>query len=249
VAAYRQLARHLGSERPFYGLQAMGIDTDQEPQSSVEEMAAWYLDAILQLVPRGPYHLGGWSFGALVAFEMARQLRQRGEEVATLVICDTPAPGALPENDEDESEILARLATDAGLPVFAETLRQLNEEDRLLHLAGLAVQAGFLPEKVAIRHLRRRYHVYKATHMAARRYRPGAYDRPITLLRAALPINEEVARFAAKHPEYGWERFAPAVAVHEAPGTHLSLMEEPQVRKLADVLQRILETPDADHPS
>ena len=86
------LAQHLGRECPFYGLQALGLDGRSAPHASIEEMAAAYLVEIQQLQPTGPYRFAGHSSGGWVAFEMARQVRNRGEEVQMVVIVDTPAP-------------------------------------------------------------------------------------------------------------------------------------------------------------
>jgi amino acid adenylation domain-containing protein len=92
VFCFQDLARHLGTDRPFFGLQAPGLDGEREPFTRLEEMAARYIEAIREVQPDGPYHLGGWSLGGLVAFEMAQQLRQGGREVATLALFDVPAP-------------------------------------------------------------------------------------------------------------------------------------------------------------
>ncbi|HEX4382772.1 MAG TPA: amino acid adenylation domain-containing protein [Myxococcales bacterium] len=90
IAGYDALARTLGDDQPFYALSAIGLATGQEPDTSVEEMAARYLTAIRAIRPEGPYLLGGHSFGGLVAFEMARQLGPRASQVFLL---DTAAPG------------------------------------------------------------------------------------------------------------------------------------------------------------
>jgi len=89
VLCYVDLARSLGAARPFYGIQAAGLQGEATPLADVAAMAAHYLGAIRQVQPRGPYLLGGWSMGGTVAFEMALQLRARGEEVARLVLIDT----------------------------------------------------------------------------------------------------------------------------------------------------------------
>lgn len=96
------LARHFGSEQPFYALQARGLDGVQIPHARIEDMASDYIAAIQTIQPQGPYLLGGHSFGSFVAFEMALQLQKQGQEIATLVIFDTPAP--TPENRPVEHE-------------------------------------------------------------------------------------------------------------------------------------------------
>ncbi|MCC5645521.1 amino acid adenylation domain-containing protein [Nostoc sp. CHAB 5824] len=91
VFPYYELAHHLGKNQPFYGLQPIGID-GETPLTRIEDMASHYIEALRSVQPKGPYFLGGWSFGGWVAFEMARQLQNSGEEVALLAVLDTVAP-------------------------------------------------------------------------------------------------------------------------------------------------------------
>jgi acetoacetyl-CoA synthetase len=84
----RQLARTIETDIPVYGLRARGLEPDEEPQASVEEMAQTYVDAIRIMQPEGPYRVAGHSFGALVAFEVARQLTEAGTEVGWLGLID-----------------------------------------------------------------------------------------------------------------------------------------------------------------
>ena len=84
----RQMALAIETDIPVYGLRARGVNPDEEPQGSVEEMARTYVDAIRAFQPQGPYRVAGHSFGALVAFEIARQLTQPGEEVGWLGLID-----------------------------------------------------------------------------------------------------------------------------------------------------------------
>ncbi|MCB9730020.1 MAG: acyltransferase domain-containing protein [Deltaproteobacteria bacterium] len=92
VFPYFELARRLGPDQPFYGLQAAGLDGDEEPDARVEEMAARYLPQIRAIQPEGPYYLGGYSFGCYVAYEMAMRLQAAGAEVALLALVDEGAP-------------------------------------------------------------------------------------------------------------------------------------------------------------
>ncbi len=95
VFPYVELAFQLGENQPFYGLQPKGIDGESSPLTSIEDMAADYIAALRTVQPKGPYFLGGWSFGGLVAFEMAQQLLAAGDEVALLAVLDTLAPVAV----------------------------------------------------------------------------------------------------------------------------------------------------------
>lgn len=89
VLIYRELSQNLGLDQPFYGLQAQGLDGNCPPLSSVEEMAALYAKTIRRQQKHGPYLVGGYCGGGLIAYEVARQLRSQGEEVALLSMFDT----------------------------------------------------------------------------------------------------------------------------------------------------------------
>lgn len=82
----QQLAGHLGADQPFYGIEPEGMDGRRFQRPTVEQMAENYLAAIRKLQPHGPYFLGGYCFGGLVAFEMARILEQQGEPVELLAL-------------------------------------------------------------------------------------------------------------------------------------------------------------------
>ncbi|MCG6137853.1 MAG: amino acid adenylation domain-containing protein [Nostoc sp. LLA-1] len=98
VFPYYELADHLGKNQPFYGLQPIGLDGKTPPLTRIEDMATHYIEALRSVQPKGPYFLGGWSFGGWVAFEMAQQLQKSGEQVALLAVLDTlaPIPGNIP---------------------------------------------------------------------------------------------------------------------------------------------------------
>ncbi len=89
---FRELARNLAPEQPFYGIQALGLDGAHEPFSSIEKMATYYLNEIQKIQPEGPYFLGGASFGGTVALEMSQQLLAAGHQVGLLVIFDHYPP-------------------------------------------------------------------------------------------------------------------------------------------------------------
>jgi pimeloyl-ACP methyl ester carboxylesterase len=97
VLCYVPFAKHLPPDQPFYAFQAAGADVGTEPVRGIERIAAGYIEAMRRVQPTGPYHLGGWSFGGFVAFEMARQLHAAGERVGSLVLLDIEV---LVEHDE-----------------------------------------------------------------------------------------------------------------------------------------------------
>ncbi len=110
VHRFALLARRLGPARSFFGLQAQGLDGSAPPLERVDAMASRYLEEIKRVQPEGPFHLGGWSMGGLVALEMACQLREEGHEVASLVLLDAfPFTGGRAWDDPPPDEALARV--------------------------------------------------------------------------------------------------------------------------------------------
>jgi acyl carrier protein len=93
VLEYRDLARLLGPDQPFYGLQAKGLDGKEEPHTTIKEMADHYLKEMREVQPEGPYLIGGRSSGGTIAFEMACRLAAEGQEVALLALLDTYPAG------------------------------------------------------------------------------------------------------------------------------------------------------------
>ena len=89
VLDFFQLVRHIGLRHPTYGMPAKGLDGLDEPLERIEDMAEFYLDAVREVQPRGPYFLVGYSVGGLVTLEMARRLSARGERVALLAMVDS----------------------------------------------------------------------------------------------------------------------------------------------------------------
>ena len=89
VLLYRNLARHFGNEFSFYGLQSQGLDGNDAPLTTVEEMAEKYLGEIRKVQPQGPYLLGGYCLGGTIAYEIAQRLRRDGDEVALVALMDT----------------------------------------------------------------------------------------------------------------------------------------------------------------
>ncbi len=248
VFCYRELAAALGREQPFYALQARGLESGEPPFESIEEMATAYLEALRAAQPAGPYLLGGWSFGGLVALEMACQLEKVGER-ASLALLDPTAPGAaggsdLPEGAElDDVSSLLLLARDLGgmagvrIALTASDLAPLDPEARLDLVLAHAEAAGALPPGAEPAQVRRLLRLFQANVQAAFAYRAPVCPSPIDLWLAEEGADRE-ARLAV------WERVAAGrLAVHTAAGDHYSLLREPRVRALAEDLVAVF--PDA----
>jgi thioesterase domain-containing protein len=235
VLCYGELARRL-KKVPAYGLQAAGLEEGTEPHETVEEMADCYLDAVRRTAPRGPYRLTGWSFGGLVAFEMARRLSEAGETVEKLVLLDTPVPGSLHLPEPRDSDLLAGLALDLGglagvdLGITPAGLKGLDAEAGLARVLERARDVGALPPGVEAGAFRL-WRVYRANARAARAYRPQPYDGRIVVL--AAEANPFLSRLGLA---LGWQRIAASVAAKTLPADHYGLLRPPVVRQIAEKL-------------
>jgi amino acid adenylation domain-containing protein len=239
VFCYVELARHLGPEQPFYALQALGLDGSQQPLSRVEEMAAHYLETIRGVQPQGPYLLGGWSVGGLIAFEMARQLQARGQEVGLLVLMDSRAQQPHDELEEGgDLEPLAIFALDLGLSLdrlalSAEELGRLSTDEKLALVLEEAKAAKKLPPEVGLPEARHLFRVFESTLIAEERYDPRPYPGQVYLFRARDGSGKETLS-----SDLGWGRYAQGgVTVEEISGDHFSFLQQPHVAQLAERLE------------
>jgi amino acid adenylation domain-containing protein/non-ribosomal peptide synthase protein (TIGR01720 family) len=238
VFCFTALARTLTADRPVYGIQAHSLEETKRPHASIEEMAAAYLPDILRVQPDGPYHLCGYSLGGLIAYELARLLRERGHEVATLVLLDSS-----PELDADLPSLAELDAMDEvdflvsefaeHLPVTEEMLRGLPPDARLPKIMELARAASLLAEHMDLRTMGQYVDIARAHTRAALAYRPRPYAGSALLLRSAGPDAPGDA-----DPTLGWGRLVDGdLDVRVVPGTHITMMDEPHLAVLVEHLR------------
>ncbi len=227
VLCYQSLARRLGSDQPLYGLQAAELHR-QEQAPSIEEMATYYRDAIRAIQPEGPYFLGGWSMGGVIAFEMARQFEAEGQRVAFVGLFDSHLPSRN-EVDNNEEGLLNRFMNDlAGMSNLKFSQAAENEEP-LEHLLFEAQRMNILPPSVDAAYIKSLFVTFKKNLAAISRYQPESYSGRITLFPASAFTSGEQVEVT-----YGWHRFAAQVdAGHVLPGDHYTILRDPQVEVLA----------------
>lgn len=247
VLNLRHLAHLIGTDRPVYGLQARGLYGDAAPHEDLVEAARDYLAEVRVVQPHGPYFLGGFSGGGITAFEMARQLRAEGEEVAALVLLDTPLPQR----------------------------RALTREDRLaiqkleLRAQGVGYVWRWARNRVAWEIEKRRpkvdetsdapqFHnaaIEQAFYAAISRYQVGPWDGPMVLFRPPMQGKWEVAPGRLVNAERAyvlhdndWGQHVPRLQVFEVPGDHDSMVLEPNVRVLAARMRRVIDAAERARP-
>ncbi|MEV5747570.1 amino acid adenylation domain-containing protein [Actinoallomurus sp. NPDC052308] len=232
---YLRLAGLLDERQPFYGIEAVGLHGEADPPD-VPAMAARYLEAVRQVQPHGPYLLGGWSIGGTLAFEMARQLQADGETVRLVVLMDSAVPPQLKE-PPTHTEMLESFAHDlSGLQgkepprVDWERIVELPPEEQTAEVVDALEHSGRIPADIRDE-LGRRIQVFMANAATALTYRPGHYDGSLVSL-------------GAKEGQYdgGWEPLVSGDIVERTvPGTHYTMLQQPNVDTLAAELGRILD--------
>ena len=243
---YVTLSRFLGADQPFYAFQTHDINGGHKHYADLGEMAADYIEAMLAVQPEGPYRLGGWSYGGLVAFEMAQQLQRQGREVSLLALLDTAAPTPdVEQAAEDDAALLAGFARVHNLHISSDELRRLEPDEQLNSVLARAGLRDSLPTEVEVKRLRKLLDTSRSNHRAAARYVPQTYPRRLTLFRSAEILPEDVGdeRFKIyEDPALGWAQLSSEpVDIHVIPGNHFTLLVEPHVRALAARLKTCLE--------
>lgn len=247
VLCYASVAYHLGENQPVYGLQAQGLEGEEEPLDSIEKMASVYLRVLRDHQPQGPYLLGGWSSGGLVAIEVASQLHAQGQQVDLLVLFDAPAlfatwpEGAASANgtvSRDSTAALARFifqineGKNRTIPEIYAALRQLTPEEQLLHVQEQARAAHVVPADADNSFINRLMRVYDADSRATVSYRPQTYPGRIVYIQSEEATPDTIQ---------AWREIASGgLDLFDAPGDHVGMMKEPHVRVVADRLQACL---------
>uniref|UniRef100_UPI0021093EF1 non-ribosomal peptide synthetase n=1 Tax=Chitinolyticbacter albus TaxID=2961951 RepID=UPI0021093EF1 len=223
AAAYLALAQAIPTNCSIVAFQSAGLESDAAPQDHVADMAERYIEEMLAIQPAGPYRLGGWSMGGLVAFEMACQLEARGHSVESLVLLDTLPPGTGAVESPSSwplGDYLADIASISGLPLplDADAIASLQTNPGRDEIAiAAARQAGLLPDTLRDTLLARRLAVFEANQRAMLRYRPThRFGGDLTVLHAATSVATQVD---------GWRtRIAGSLTTATVPGNHYSML-------------------------
>jgi thioesterase domain-containing protein len=234
--AFGSIAQHLGSDQPFYSFNAPGVETDRPPCDRIVPIAAGFIEALRVVQPRGPYRIGGYSFGALVAYDMTLKLRQAGEEVEMLVIGDLPA---LWRANNVISPLL-QMARIFNLPIDEPNFQSASLDEQIANTALAIGQVAMLPAGMgeSIKQIR----VFRAHLHAMHAYHVESCDAPMTLLRAHDTRNGiERVGISAQDPSLGWDAFCTRkVNIRDVPGNHLNAIFLPSAIEFARVLDDVL---------
>jgi thioesterase domain-containing protein/acyl carrier protein len=239
--SFVQLASELGDSRPFYGLQALGLQVGTKPLHTVEQLAAFFIDEIRAVQPKGPYLLGGWSFGGLVAFEMARQLSRDGQPVDFVALLDTRAPPCRPEQRKDlPSEIrqFVNFVKLRGGDISYEEMLSLPAKYHFERGLAALVEAGVFPPEFSVSEFHHLWETTRAQERAVWLYAPEVYSGKLSIFRASEQYTWEPAE---ARPNLGWDEYSSqSVDLSDVPGNHQSMLAAPHVGALAEDIRRRL---------
>jgi amino acid adenylation domain-containing protein len=224
----QQLARRLGDDQPFYGLQSRGLYGGAAPLRTVAAMADHYLAEIRTVQPQGPYRLGGYCFGSLVAYEMAQRLVAGGEEVSVLATFNGPSADWIRRYGWYGNQPGRRTGPPMRLSPPRRVVRRTKRR-----LVGLWVRLQLALGRDVPERIRERYFLW--LHMYAEKvYFPEPYaGRLLSFFGAGLYDD----------PALGWGDLT-EVAPHPVPGDHTNnrqIMSEPYVSTVADALAAALD--------
>ncbi len=266
VYCYLELARALGTDQPFYAVQAPGVDGAGQPFADLKMMAACYIQHIRSVQPEGPYLISGWSMGGVVAYEIAQQLEAQGQKVAILALLD--AGSQLPRKQQAQARKLAAIGQRMPQKFSYTGVQRLGLGDQLEHLLA---DARSNDVELELNQLTGTILTTLSAHAQARTaYKPEPYAGRITLFRAtdqsfieddasakpkrwAHPRRRSLSRLwqmrqlkaeAARRadPTMQWTGLAAeGVDVHVVPGDHLTMLRKPHVQVLADTLARCID--------
>ena len=263
VFPYFELARAMGPDQPFYGLQAAGLDGVTEPDRTVEAMAARYVRVVQATRPTGPILLGAYSFGSLVAYEMARLLTEAGREVAMLALVDEPAPidghrttlaiatrsmmgragRSFFHHLHDYLYLRTGRSRRGALPVL---LGRGGEGIRVRRVLERSAMAALVPQESQLFALgqpamRPMAELFAVQMLATVRYSPPTWDGALHLYTSELTDEVWIAR-RDPSPCLGWSKLARGgVEVTDIPGDHLSCLRRPHVDVLAGHLREAID--------
>jgi acyl-coenzyme A synthetase/AMP-(fatty) acid ligase/thioesterase domain-containing protein/acyl carrier protein len=242
VAGLFPMARRMTYSGAVIGIQARGLAGPEPPHTSVEAMATEYLREIKTWQPEGPYHLCGYSFGGLVAFEMARQLAQSGDQVGLVGLFDTRlSPRRWPlrcwlslvRRRIGESAAAARATPIHRWP--GAVWRTISQAGENLRSYAMPAASGGAPLPSFLQYARGRVlNVGLSAVLASARYRPGFYPGELTLFTAAeqepgLPSLETI-----------WGKHAHVLSVVETAGAHSTMLSASNAESVAATVTRLL---------
>ena len=236
LLVYRDLAKAITARLRVLGLR-LNTQSDIAYESmSLEALATLHLEQLVAVQSVGPYRLAGWSFGGVLAYEIAQQLKARGAEVTFLGLIDAnpvlnPING-LPTRDSTLSNELDRVLENNIDSRNANARAELLDNSQIHSLLG-----SVIPEGVTTKHLHKYLTLTRACINAAKNYRPLPYEGAIDVFHAGASSAQLQAALVSELRNLAQG----ALRIHEVPGDHFSILRDPFVHETASRFNGALE--------
>lgn len=220
----------LEQDQPLYGFLHLGSEGESVKYRTVEEFAQEYIRQLLVVVPKGPIYLGGFSFGGIIAFEMANQLKKMGFDIILLLLVDCVNPDfrRLIMRKAAFREKLSRYFLNPNYPSLKGKFRLLSAKANIL--IGKPVPVS-----------QRNFYILSNYARAYTKYYPEKYDGKVILFRSKKNDSDDRT--------LGWNKIvSDKVEVIDFEGDHLSIMEESEcarffIRKILQKMSEVNKTP------
>jgi thioesterase domain-containing protein len=239
ISSFLPLSLALGDAWSIYGLQPRGLDMVLEPHATVEAATSAYLRAMEDVVPNGPLHLLGHSFGGWIVFEMALRMAQSGRDVASVTIVDSEPP-AVPVQEFTALDVLCEwirvveLSAEKRLGVERSTLASLDSPARLRLLHERMVQLGLMPRRSDPEALQGSIRVF-GTAIRTPYVPQRSYSGSLNLVCIDdRDLDPDANRRLHAKTVSGWSRCAPRLRRWDGPGNHITILKAPHVERLAE---------------
>jgi amino acid adenylation domain-containing protein len=240
VLCYQKLADLL--DEPVLAFQAPTPGTGG-PLDKVEDFAARYLDELLTVQPHGPYRLGGWSSGGVIAFELAHQLEARGEQVELLAVLDSPSPTV--PRALDDTRLLLWFVEDLGLGLRAadipeDEVRRLADLPDPQALADVLARVGEAAASIDPASLTEALAVFRGVVRACNSYAAPTIAADLVVVRAGEgEVGEFAGHPAAARPDWGWAAVTSgSVTGATVPATHYTLLTPRHAPAVSEAISR-----------
>lgn len=244
VIYFHELARHLGTDQPFYGIQALGIDGNHAPPHRFEEYAEVYVREIRKVQSEGPYYIGGECMGGTIAYEVVRQLEEQGQQVALLVMFDAYCAG-IPTLQKGVPMWLYEVMFNVrrSQKLYISKLSNVPREELLHSLADIADRTAMTLKRIFLSRWLAKTDIndpLSVTHAALwdaqEAYKPSCISTPITLFNSELPWG------VTDDETLGWQGHTEGdIEIVSLPTLFDTLIEGPDVKLTAKRLREILD--------
>ncbi len=245
VFCYLELVKALAPQRAVYGMQARGLKEHPPTSGNFAKLACSYIEDLRTVRPHGPYFLGGWSLGGVIAFEMGRRLKEEGETVAPLLLidswpADTRSDEENPGASSSHTSLLRPFLRQFDLSLDDLSLGPKDSDPEAALKGPLVDRIRAAVPYLADLDLPRLFQVFRTNVEAFRGYSAAPADLDALLIRAS-----------ANHRAFGdlAERWRPLVAkleVHDVEADHFSILRRGTVEGFIAPLRRLLAATELD---